>query len=180
MSERAVSCVVLAFLLVTGCKREPAEEPFGKLNREQLSEWAADCPSGITDPPALTYARDNENPRLEDDSVAFPSAVHRYRCQAVGWTVWVDAKDQIVGVCTEDRVDAHVSPPTLETFYQRGEPFLRKRFPAKVVDEMLNGNCRERTHIGYGLRRWVWDVPLSHAPSFMACCWGKEKMISVR
>jgi hypothetical protein len=161
----------LPLLLGLACCHHTEPDPFGKLSKEQLAAWTSDCSAQVTDTPTPHDGHDPEAVTVSDRE-AFATATHRLRCAAEGWTVWLDASDQISGMCTEGIYDRSVNPSIIATGAERGEPVLRRHFPGPVVDEMVHGFCVSKPHqTSRRLLRWDFELPKPRANSHHACCW---------
>jgi hypothetical protein len=162
--------LLLLVLGLAGCG-DRETDPFGKLSKEELTKWESDCPEQVTDKPASGDKQDPDAVTV-GDRLAFGSATHRLRCAPAGWTLWLDANERIAGLCTESYVDISVTPSQIATAVERGEPVLRRHFPATVVDEMVQGFCLEHPRqISRRLLRWEIRLPKSTPNSHFACCW---------
>lgn len=175
MIELKARPTALALLLgMVSCSSHRAD-PFGKLSKEQLASWTSDCPSKVTDTPIRRDAHDADAVTV-GDRLAFSTATHRLQCDAAGWSLWLDASERVAGVCTQGYVDISVTPSRIQTPQQRGEPVLRRHFPASVVDEMVAGYCVSHPHENAKrLLRWEYKLPQRGEHSTVACCWEVSK-----
>lgn len=178
MTNRAMNraTYMLTVALIFGCGKSP--EPLGKLPRDRLADWAADCDAPIVEEPSLK-GKDPMMVGKRRRELTFQKATRRYLCRPPGWSVYVDASERIVGLC----VDNKLWPNPIEEHLQRAAPLIAKHMGEELAEELTKGTCRfEPESVGHGLIRWKQDLPnvvkpdgtVSYHPNvgtLQACCW---------
>jgi hypothetical protein len=177
---RVVAGIALVLLVVhgTGCKNEP--QPLGKLPRNGLASWAADCPSEIEEQPAKGGQREFVGTVFGEVRTTFRHADHMFVCKAPGWQLYVDQRDRVVGLCIDDNVYAE---PGNRGVAERAQRQISKRWGDELAATMTQGTCAARTaRIGPFLRWLRYAPPVVRLPdgtetrapitgTLVTCCW---------
>jgi len=169
------ACAVVVFALL-GCGRHP--EPFGKLSRDKIADWKADCSGEIVEQP-VSKGEDPTMSGRRDRTLALQQATHRFLCNPPGWAIYADSSDRIVGVCVDDDVGF---PAPYERHVERARRILTKHFDSAIVSDMTKKCPYEPEAIGHDLLRWEQDLPAVQKPdgsygfskpvgTQFACCW---------
>jgi len=167
MSAIARTACALGLFALLGCGRHP--EPFGKLPRDKIGDWKADCSGDIVEQPVSK----GEDPTMSGRRVrtlAFQQATHRFLCSPPGWAIYADSSDRIVGVCIDDDVGF---PAPYETHVERARRILPKHFDPGLVASMTNACNAEPEHVG-NLLRWFQALPsglTGPVGTQFTCCW---------
>lgn len=170
------SSTVIAVLAMTGCG-QPAE-PFGKLPRSKLSDWARDCNSEIVEEPAIK-GKDPTMVGKRWREATFQNATHRFACKPPGWAIYVSANDRVVGLC----VDNKLRPDPIEDYFTRARRLVGTHWGVDLAADITKDKCLfEPETVAHGLLRWEQGLPdvvnpdgsMSYHPnvgSLWACCW---------
>jgi hypothetical protein len=173
-----LAAVLLFCALALACSGCDKPQPFGKLPRGNLSEWADDCDSPIVELPAVK-GPDRSLRGKSYRETTFQHATHRFNCKAPGFTVYVGDEDRIVGFC----VDNKVWPKPIATELERAHRLFAKHFGTKLADKLTEGMCPlDPESIEPDLLRWHQAIPWVQGPdgswryhpnvgSIWSCCW---------
>ncbi len=179
--------IVSVGLLACGDPHRP--DPLGRLTGAPTSssapsrmagEWAADCQA----PLSIEGVVRGPDPLMKGGYDApFQAAAMAYVCPHPGWSLYVDRRNRIVGLCVDDSVGVGSVSKPYEGALDRARPLLAKHVSVSFAADVTKDACSYLPQtITHGLRRW--EQPLRNAiakdgsqvyqspvGTVDACCW---------
>ncbi|MEO6772878.1 MAG: hypothetical protein ABI467_07630 [Kofleriaceae bacterium] len=179
--NRIRACLLLVGIAgLAGCEHK---SPLGTFSQADARAWAKDCDVPIV--AENPHDPSTPGPITRDGGPAFERAARRYRCAPPGWSIYVDDKDQVLGLCVDDDTRPYMRSQgsfseSVDHEVDRARRLVDAHWGLKLAGEMLRGadddHCSPKSApVGHGLVRWgASQLTYPHPETIRSlnmCCW---------